>query len=68
MFSLVTTEKFSVKEAKQIMDKYSATVYYVTHTSFTTIEAAISDRGKSFVCIQALIVFLRLIFCVCFVF
>lgn len=46
VFSLVTTEKVSVREAKQIMEKYSATVYYVTHTSFTTIETAITDRGE----------------------
>ena len=44
-FSLVTTEKIGVNEAKKIMEDYSATVYYVVYTSFTAIEASISEKG-----------------------
>ncbi len=46
LFSHVTTEKVSVSEAKQITEEYCATVFYVIYTSFTTIEAAIIERGR----------------------
>ena len=43
--NVYVVDKVPVTEAKQIINEYSSSVFYVLYTSFTSVETTLNDRG-----------------------